>query len=156
MKKQLLIVPRARLPRARVWLIIPLVCAFVGGCVRLSPAGAQIRILKGEESESVSACQLLGQVSVSSEDALRNTAADLSGDTALMVRQEAGGTYYIRGRIYRCSGDSPSVPVVPAQIPRAEEVSAHSQKDPESLRKSAKCRDKGGQWTGSQCVIEIE
>lgn len=123
----------------------------LSACVQLSPAGAQVRLFREEQAAAVSACQSLGRVSVSSEDALRNATAALSGDTALIVVRETNGSFYIRGSVYRCADPVPVAAVTPSPFP-----SPPPPETGELLRKTAKCRDKGGAWDGHQCVIEIE
>lgn len=133
----------------------------VSACVELSSAGAQVRVLKAGQEKEVSACQLLGQVSVSSEDALRNATAAMSGDTALMSVREAAGNFYIRGNVYRCKQEA-SMPmatsVIQGPIPAIQNGAVNSApvNETEAARKSAKCHEKGGLWTHHQCVIEIE
>jgi hypothetical protein len=148
----------ARLPFKRLLRVIKFL-AFItpmllllGACVELSPAGAQVRLLKEEQAAELSNCQSLGQVSVSSEDALRNAAADRSGDTALISVREAGGSFYIRGTVYRCQH---IVAAAVAKIP-ASAIQGTPVSESEAVRKSAKCQEKGGSWKGNQCVIEID
>lgn len=131
--------------------LLPL-SVILSACVELSAAGAQVRILKEERETEVSACQFLGRASVSSEDALRNAAAAMSGDTALMSVQEAAGNFYIRGNVYRCQ-HAASAPAVAAPVPAIQSAPVN---ESEVVHKSAKCHEKGGTWTNHQCVIEIE
>lgn len=124
----------------------------LSACVELSPAGAQVHVLKEEQSAELTSCQLLGPVSVSSEDALRNTAAAMSGDTALMSVRELSGSSYIRGTIYRCKNEVSTSPA-PTQAPIIHSTPID---EADIARKTARCREKGGVWSGTQCVIEIE
>lgn len=125
---------------------------FLSACVELSSAGSQVQVLKEEREAELSSCQFLGRVSVSSEDALRNAAAAMSGDTALMSVRDAGGSFYIRGKVYRCKKEVSTLPVtVPAPVIQHTPVD-----ETELVRKSAKCHDKGGVWTDHKCVIEID
>jgi hypothetical protein len=145
---------RYRLRVIKVLLLLPLTI-LLPACVQLSPAGAQVKVVKKEQAATLSTCQSLGQVSVSSEDALRNAAAALSGDTALMTLRETNGSFYIRGTVYRCASAAPLAPNTLRPAPAPETMAAPVDAS-EALRKTAKCRDKGGAWDGHQCIIEIE
>lgn len=132
--------------------LLPLLI-LLSACVVLSPAGARVRVLNGEQTAALSSCQSLGRVSVTSEDALRNATAAAGGDTALMAQRETNGSVYIRGTLYRCA---PAAAVATAGLPPVPVAAAALPEDSEALRKAAKCRDKGGAWNGHQCIIEIE
>jgi len=134
-------------------LVFLSITLFLSACVELSPAGAEVRVLKEERSAELSSCQLLGQVSVSSEDALRNATAAMSGDAALMSVRDIGGSLYIRGTVYRCKNAVSSQAV---HIPTSVIQQSAPLNETEIARKSAKCQDRGGSWTDNQCVVEIE
>jgi len=122
----------------------------LSACVQLTPAGARVQILAENQTALITNCKSLGTITVSSEDALRNAAAGLSGDTAVMSSRDINGNRYIKGIVYNCSSPQEKSP---APIPL---VTPPEQKDPESVRKSKKCREKGGVWISNQCVISIE
>jgi len=132
-------------------LVLPM-ATLLSACVQLSSAGAQVRVLKEEQAAMLSACQPLGQVSVSSEDALRNATAAMSGDTALMSVRDVGGSIYIRGMVYRCQ----NIVAAPMAIIPPSTIQGTPVSESEAARKSATCHEKGGVWTGHQCVIEID
>jgi len=121
---------------------------FIAACVELTPAGSHVKLIKEDQSTQVAECQALGTISVSSEDALRNSAAALSGDTAIMSHRDVGTTSIIHGKIFRCSVEANKHPG--ALTTETEKIES------DSLRKSNLCHSKGGSWISNQCVIPIE
>ena len=125
-----------------------LIASFIlSACLQLTPAGAHVQIITEDQQMLVAACKSLGKVFVSSEDALRNASAALSGDTAVISRRDVGSTTIVRGDVYRCSvGDKKVEP----------EPTTTEKENAEYIRKSNICQTKGGVWIASQCVITIE
>ena len=134
--------------------VVPVSLLLIGlsACVELTPAGKRVHIITQNQAELVSQCQPLGAVSVSSADALRNTAAALSGDTAIMSHRDVGTSTIVRGDVFRCSAEVTKKPDV--ALTGTEKTDAMT--NTESLRKANLCQSKGGAWISSQCVIPVE
>ena len=152
------------------YFILLLLSIGLTACVELSSAGSNIRVLpEGQDSQALKRCQFLGEVSVSSEDALRNAAASMSGDTAILSRTTLGDMSYIKGQIYRCSSVAALMPITPAIVPAlsikpiekgiikqtpVEQTTIGGLSESEQQRKRQKCQGLGGRWTGDLCVID--
>lgn len=133
-----------------LWLVA-LCC--LSACVDLTPAGARVRVLREPQQVEMAACTPLGQVRVSSEDALRNAAVDLAGDTAVMGLRHVNGSTYVRGFVYDC-GLGPQQATAP--LPAAASPSPVTAGEPHGPDRSEKCRLKGGHWHEGWCVIDID
>lgn len=127
----------------------------ISACVQLTPAGARVQIITEDQASLVAPCKYLGNVSVSSKDALRNNAAALSGDTAVISYRDVGSTSYIKGLVYDCSV-SPITAPLHTEKPAIKELTTEEKADAEFIRKSQQCQSKGGAWIANQCVISIE
>lgn len=123
----------------------------LSACVQLTPAGERVQIIRDNALERVAQCKPLGAVSVSSEDALRNASAALSGDTVVPSRRDIGSTSIIHGEIFRCAAASHDA----TQSDKLKQVTP-DKADAEYLRKSTLCQSKGGAWFSNQCIIHIE
>jgi len=134
-------------------LLLPLLA--LSACVQLTPAGAQVKILTADQAALVATCHSLGSVSVSSEDALRNITATLSGDTAIIKHRDVSSASIIDGDLYRCA--IPDKNIAPGNTPDTSPKPIGEEKtNGEYLRKSNLCHAKGGTWISNQCIIQIE
>jgi len=138
---------------SRAFVALLLICT--SACVELTPAGARVQIITEDQASRVAQCKYLGNVSVSSKDALRNNVAALSGDTGIMSYRDAGSTSYIKGLVYDCSTSLTTTPLQTGK-PVPKELTGEEKADAEFIRKSQRCQNKGGAWISNQCVISIE
>jgi len=138
---------------SRTFAALLLICT--SACVELTPAGARVQIITEDQASLVTQCKFLGNVTVSSKDALRNNVAALSGDTGVISYRDAGSTSYIKGLVYDCSV-SPTTAPLHTEKPAIKELTAEEKADAEFIRKSQQCQSKGGAWISNQCVISIE
>ncbi len=132
-----------------------LISFYLSACVQLTPAGSRVQILTEDQRALVVSCKPLGTVSVSSEDALRNNTAALSGDTAIISHRGVGSTSIVHGDVFRCSTSTSNTEQL--NDSNKAKISTTTEKiDTEYLRKSTLCTSKGGIWTSGQCVVPIE
>lgn len=146
--------------KTAIAVVLPTVVLLgLSACVHLSPAGDRVQLLDAGEVARVSSCRQVGTVTVSSPDALRNATAALEGDTALMQRVNGATGQFVKGTVYACrpAPEAPvAVPVLPAAVPAAPAAAEPPLPAPEAARKSGICQSRGGRWTGSLCVIDID
>ena len=142
--------------KTAIAVVLPTVVLLgLSACVHLSPAGGRVQLLDAGEVARVSSCRQVGTVTVSSPDALRNATAALEGDTALMQRVNGATGQFVKGTVYACR-PAPEVPVALPAAPAAPVVAEPPLPAPEAARKSGICQSRGGRWTGSLCVIDID
>lgn len=126
----------------------------VTSCVKVTPAGDRVRLLGAGDSAAVAGCRSLGQVKVPSVKALRNVAASLDGDTVLHQQTDSVAGVIVTGDIYACR--PPAVAPEPSPLVAPPAAATGGSAAPATDRKAGICQTRGGRWTGTLCVIDIE